>query len=111
MHTVQKSKFQAHVAVVRSVPEVHAVMRELLADKKIAQATHNIMAYRIKIGDTMAADNDDDGEARGKVMPALNTHLDPNQAWVTASSGLLQLLRSINAESTVVVGMPHALLI
>lgn len=41
-------------------------MSALLADRKIAQATHNIMAYRIKIGDTIASDNDDDGEARGK---------------------------------------------
>lgn len=40
-------KFQAHMAVVHSVEEADMVVAELLKDKKIANATHNISCYRI----------------------------------------------------------------
>lgn len=39
--------FQAHLADVHSTEDVERVMQVLLANRKIAGATHNIMAYRI----------------------------------------------------------------
>lgn len=59
----RKSTFVAHVASVDSANQVDQVRRALLANKKIAKATHNIMAYRINLpGDRILQDNDDDGE-------------------------------------------------
>jgi len=60
----RKSTFQAHVAPVSNTAQVKLVMNVLLSDRKIARATHNIMAYRIvddKRGVTIS-DNDEDGE-------------------------------------------------
>jgi putative IMPACT (imprinted ancient) family translation regulator len=66
----RKSSFVAHVAKVQNVHEVKVVVAHLLQNKKIAKATHNILAYRIKLPDgKILQDNDDDGEsaAGGKV--------------------------------------------
>jgi putative IMPACT (imprinted ancient) family translation regulator len=53
----------AHVARVKSVDEVQAVRRKLLQNKKIAKATHNILAYRIQLDSgVVAQDHDEDGE-------------------------------------------------
>ncbi|GJP39188.1 hypothetical protein CLOM_g23578 [Closterium sp. NIES-68] len=64
--TEKRSTFQAHLAPVKSPADVAAVMDVLLANRKIAGATHNIMAYRIVTpgagGSTVIQDNDDDGE-------------------------------------------------
>ncbi|KAF7726601.1 hypothetical protein EC973_008565 [Apophysomyces ossiformis] len=67
----RKSIFIAHVAPVHSTSEVKAVMGKLLENKKIARATHNIMAYRISLPDgAILQDNDDDGEtaAGGRLL-------------------------------------------
>ena len=45
--TDRKSKFQAHAAVVHSQEEVDQFVRCLRSQRKIAQATHNIVAFRI----------------------------------------------------------------
>ncbi|KAG2181355.1 hypothetical protein INT43_008938 [Umbelopsis isabellina] len=59
----RKSVFVAHVAPVTSVDQVEVVRRKLLQNKKIAKATHNILAYRIQLDSgTVAQDNDEDGE-------------------------------------------------
>jgi hypothetical protein len=59
----RKSVFVAHVARVNSVDEVQAVRRKLLQNKKIAKATHNILAYRIQLDSgVVAQDHDEDGE-------------------------------------------------
>ncbi|KAJ2747715.1 hypothetical protein GGI19_006324 [Coemansia pectinata] len=65
---MKKSVFVAHVAKVYSGEDVQAVRNELMRDKKIAQATHNILAYRIRLDNgSICQDNDDDGEtAAGK---------------------------------------------
>lgn len=63
--TVKQSTFQAHVARVGSVEEVRAVMGALLRNRRVASATHNIMAYRVagpREG-MLLQDCDDDGEA------------------------------------------------
>eukprot|EP01116_Phalansterium_solitarium_P001687 TRINITY_DN1149_c0_g2_i1.p1 TRINITY_DN1149_c0_g2~~TRINITY_DN1149_c0_g2_i1.p1 ORF type:complete len:348 (-),score=69.43 TRINITY_DN1149_c0_g2_i1:299-1207(-) len=65
--TDRKSKFQAHLARVQSLEEIDIVMGELLSNKKIREATHNISAYRIRQtkddGSVVMLENrDDDGE-------------------------------------------------
>ncbi|GLI69689.1 hypothetical protein VaNZ11_014377 [Volvox africanus] len=75
----KKSTFQAHVAPVRSFEEVAAVMDALLSVSKIRDATHNIMAYRIRsegaggCGGSFLQDYDDDGEnaAGGRLLHLL----------------------------------------
>lgn len=62
----RKSVFVAHVAKVHSVAEVERVQAQLMRIGKVARATHNIMAYRLKCirngVEVLVADNDDDGE-------------------------------------------------
>ncbi|ORY07581.1 UPF0029-domain-containing protein [Basidiobolus meristosporus CBS 931.73] len=83
----RKSVFVAHVATVRSVEEVKAVMQTLLQDKKVARATHNMSAYRIvQEGDIMLQDNDDDGEtAAGRRLLHLMQILDVKNVFVVVS--------------------------
>ncbi|KAG0559273.1 hypothetical protein M758_10G090900 [Ceratodon purpureus] len=84
--TEKRSTFQAHLAPAKSADDVEAVMDALLRNRKIAAATHNIMAYRISmpIKNTVLQDNDDDGE--------------------TAAGGrLLHLLQIVNALNVIVV--------
>ncbi len=63
---VKRSTFQAHVAPVSSPAGARAVVDALLTNKRVAAATHNIMAYRIldPVSGALAADCDDDGEAQ-----------------------------------------------
>ena len=60
----RKSSFQSHFCVVSCMDDVHAFRSELLLDKKIARATHNIFAFRFSCPKTGVVyhDNDDDGE-------------------------------------------------
>ena len=73
--TERKSTFQAHIATVKDVDEVKKVMSSLMSNRKIANATHNISAYRIngsKEG-IFIQDCDDDGEnaAGGRLLHLL----------------------------------------
>ncbi|CAG8508349.1 2852_t:CDS:2 [Diversispora eburnea] len=43
----QRSVFVAHLAPVNNISEVNLVRETLMLNKKVAKATHNIMAYRI----------------------------------------------------------------
>jgi hypothetical protein len=60
----QKSVFQAHLAKITSMIELDNFRQVLLSDKKIASATHNILAYRLTDHQTQVhhSDYDDDGE-------------------------------------------------
>eukprot|EP01127_Copromyxa_protea_P010244 TRINITY_DN2483_c2_g1_i1.p1 TRINITY_DN2483_c2_g1~~TRINITY_DN2483_c2_g1_i1.p1 ORF type:complete len:355 (-),score=84.30 TRINITY_DN2483_c2_g1_i1:229-1293(-) len=62
--TDRKSKFQAFIAKVESVEDTEQVLRQLLSNKKIANATHNMVAYRIadKSSQKYIEFRDDDGE-------------------------------------------------
>lgn len=64
--TDRRSTFQGHTAYILSVEEVPLVLEELYKNKKIANATHNIYAYRIYNEDTKCCiqDYNDDGEAQ-----------------------------------------------
>lgn len=61
----RKSVFQAHVCEVKSKQEVDTVHNYLYSSsKKIAEATHNIIAYRItQDNGSVNHDFDDDGES------------------------------------------------
>ncbi|KAH7432505.1 hypothetical protein KP509_07G025700 [Ceratopteris richardii] len=84
--TEKRSTFQAHLASVKSADQVQTVMEALLRNRKIAGATHNIMAYRIHVSDkgTVLQDYDDDGES-------------------AAGGRLLHLLQIVDAIDVVVV--------
>lgn len=66
----RKSVFQAHCAFVYSKKQVEQVVSSLLENSKVANATHNMIAYRLRSADTrnaLVSDCDDDGEkAAGK---------------------------------------------
>lgn len=72
----RKSVFQAHLARVSCIEQVNCVHRQLLSDKKIAAATHNIVAYRFRdeVRGVLVSDNDDDGEtsAGGRLAELLS---------------------------------------
>ena len=72
----RKSVFQGHTAIVKSLDEVKLVISKLYENKKIAQATHNIYAYRIYCDDkqTWLSDCEDDGEdaAGGRLLHLLD---------------------------------------
>ncbi|KAF0408188.1 UPF0029-domain-containing protein [Gigaspora margarita] len=81
----KKSVFMAHLASVHNVQEVQIVRNTLLSNKKIAKATHNIMAYRIvQDNGVILQDNDDDGET-------------------AAGSRLLHLLQILDAKNVIVI--------
>ncbi|XP_072169770.1 protein IMPACT-A-like [Diadema setosum] len=74
--TDKRSTFQAHLAFpVVEVKQVKYLLQKLCENKKIANATHNIMAYRIykEDRDSFIQDCDDDGEtaAGGRLMHLL----------------------------------------
>ncbi|EME81651.1 uncharacterized protein MYCFIDRAFT_32495 [Pseudocercospora fijiensis CIRAD86] len=73
--TEKKSVFVARAAPVISVDEAKAYLAHLLAtDKKVAKATHNITAWRIRgQGGVQYQDSDDDGEtaAGGRLLHLL----------------------------------------
>ncbi len=72
--TDRRSTFQAHVARVTSLAEVRGMRAALLADGKIARATHNIVAYRLELAPgQFLQDCDDDGEtaAGGRLLHLL----------------------------------------
>ena len=82
----RRSVFQAHACLVSSVEEVKEFVNLLKNNKKIATATHNIVAYRLSGGPhgSCVQDCDDDGE----------TH---------AGGRLLHLLQILDVKDVVVV--------
>ena len=84
--TVKKSSFQGHVAIVHTLQEVKAVLRKLKENRKVSQATHNIVAYRLSgINETsFIQDYADDGE-------------------VNAGGRLLHLLQIMDVKNIVVI--------
>ena len=84
--TDRKSTFQAHVAHVKTIAQVKQVMEELSQNRKIGNASHNVMAYRIFCEDrkSFLQDCNDDGEAM-------------------AGGRLLHLLQIVQARNVIVV--------
>ncbi|CAB9501008.1 Protein IMPACT [Seminavis robusta] len=81
--------FIAHVASVESMAHVEWVLAELLFnDKKVAKASHNMMAYRFVEASTgcEVSDNDDDGEkGSGAKLAALLDLSNANNVIVVVS--------------------------
>lgn len=83
----RKSVFQGHFAHVETANDVKAVISKLMENRKFANATHNMYAYRIKQagdGKMFLQDCDDDGE----------TH---------AGSRMLHLLEILECQNVLVV--------
>lgn len=59
----KKSKFIAHLAIVNSEKEVELVKEHILKDNKVANATHNMYAYRIESEIGLNEYENDDGES------------------------------------------------
>ncbi|XP_042299349.1 protein IMPACT-like isoform X3 [Sceloporus undulatus] len=86
--TDRRSTFQGHLAPVVSPKQVKNVLAELYKNKKIANATHNIYAYRIYCEDkqTFLQDCEDDGEtAAGGRLLHLMQILDVHNVLVVVS--------------------------
>jgi hypothetical protein len=61
--TDRKSGFQAYLGMISKPDDISFMLSKLAENKKVAQATHRIMAYRISVAFSMIAqDFDDDGE-------------------------------------------------
>ena len=60
----RKSMFQAHIARISCLEDVNHGVNQLKENRKIAKATHNIVAYRLSPGNgsKLYEDSDDDGE-------------------------------------------------
>ena len=84
--TLKKSTFQGHSAVVHTLAEIKAVLKKLKQNKKVSQASHNIVAYRlVGVNETsFIQDYADDGE-------------------VNAGGRLLHLLQIMDVKNVVVV--------
>lgn len=82
----RKSSFQGHAARVYSPADVKLVLKKLLDNKKIENATHNTYAYRITNDEKKISfqDCDDDGEHQ-------------------AGGRLLHLLHNVNVTNIIVV--------
>ncbi|ORX75303.1 UPF0029-domain-containing protein [Anaeromyces robustus] len=83
----RKSVFIAHIASIQYVTQVGMVVRELLKNKKIAKATHNMFAYRIEEeGGVINEGNDDDGEhGAGITLEGLLEVIDARNVFVMVS--------------------------
>lgn len=63
VHVERRSRFIAHAARVTTRSQVDWVVRSLRYDSKLQTATHNIVAYRLRLHDGSLLENrDDDGE-------------------------------------------------
>jgi len=84
----RKSVFQGHAVSVKSADEVQRVLAKLYQNKKVAQASHNIYAYRIfsEEKQTWLQDCEDDGEdaAGGRLLHLLEI-LDTKNTLVVVS--------------------------
>lgn len=84
----RKSHFQPHLAAVHSQAQVGQVLRKLYENKKIANATHNMYAYRfLPEGSAhVTQDCEDDGEdhAGGRMLHLLQI-LDVNNVMVVVT--------------------------
>ncbi|CAL1160890.1 unnamed protein product [Cladocopium goreaui] len=84
----RKSLFQAHLAKVHNMKEVEWVRDQLLADKRVKGATHNVVAYRFRQRrpNLLIEESDDDGEAgAGKRLLELLINRNDNGVLVMVS--------------------------
>lgn len=84
--SLKKSTFQGHAAIVYTVDDVKRVLKKLQENRKVSQATHNIVAYRLSgvAEGSFVQDYADDGE-------------------INAGSRVLHLLQIMDVKNVVVV--------
>ncbi|XP_063980861.1 protein IMPACT-A-like [Diachasmimorpha longicaudata] len=84
----RKSFFQGHTARVTSVAQIKLVLKKLMENRKVEQATHNMYAYRLQQEKTTnyLQDCEDDGEnqAGGRLLHLLQI-LDAKDVLVVVS--------------------------
>lgn len=83
----RKSVFIAHLAPIKYTVQIGMVLKSLLANKKIAKATHNMYAYRIQEQNGVINEgNDEDGEhGAGIILTNLLEVLDAKNVLVVVS--------------------------
>ena len=94
--TIQKSTFLAHAAPCTSRPEALSHIATLISSsKKLASATHNITAYRIRLRQQAAVSSG--------ALPASYIQDSNDDGETAAGSRLLHLLQVMGCEDVVVV--------
>ncbi|KAG8225827.1 hypothetical protein J437_LFUL005634 [Ladona fulva] len=86
--TDRKSVFQGHSATIVTVGQVRSVLAKIKENRKIANAKHNIYAYRIyeKDKNSFIQDCDDDGEREaGKILMLLLETVDARNVIVVVT--------------------------
>ncbi|POV97785.1 hypothetical protein PSTT_14849 [Puccinia striiformis] len=82
----RKSVFIGHSISLNDPKDVPRILQHLLSDKKIAKASHNMIAWRCETNGFLHQDNDDDGEsAAGSRMQHLLNILDVKNVFVCVS--------------------------
>ncbi|KAH9821092.1 ribosomal protein S5 domain 2-type protein [Melampsora americana] len=82
----RKSTFVGHATSLKDPAQVKAIMNQILSDKKVARATHNMYAWRCELNGHLHQDNDDDGEsAAGSRMQHLLNIMDVKNVLVCVS--------------------------
>ncbi|EFP86362.1 eIF2 kinase Gcn2p negative regulator [Puccinia graminis f. sp. tritici] len=82
----RKSVFIGHAVALDNPKDVPRILQYLLKDKKIAKASHNMIAWRCLTNGSLHQDNDDDGEsAAGSRMQHLLNILDVKNVFVCVS--------------------------
>ncbi|EGG05323.1 uncharacterized protein MELLADRAFT_78084 [Melampsora larici-populina 98AG31] len=82
----RKSIFVGHSTFLKDPRQVKAIMNQILSDKKVARATHNMYAWKCEINGHLHQDNDDDGEsAAGSRMQHLLNIMDVQNVLVCVS--------------------------
>lgn len=63
--TIKKSKFQSHLCKINNMEDINNFKTELMKNRKIRKATHNILVYRFINPNTNKIEigSDDDGES------------------------------------------------
>ncbi|MBW0494159.1 hypothetical protein O181_033874 [Austropuccinia psidii MF-1] len=82
----RKSIFIGHAVILNNPKDVPKILNQLLSDKKISRASHNIVAWRCEFNGCLHQDNDDDGEtAAGSRMQHLLHLLNVQNVFVCVS--------------------------
>ncbi|KAG0145191.1 hypothetical protein CROQUDRAFT_658984 [Cronartium quercuum f. sp. fusiforme G11] len=82
----RKSVFVGHATSLNDPHLVPSIMDQILSDKKVARAAHNMYAWRCELNGHLHQDNDDDGEsAAGSRMQHLLNILDVKNVFVCVS--------------------------
>ena len=60
--THMKTSYQGHVTAIKSQDDIVPALHAIYADSRVARASHNSYAYRLKMGDQVIEHYEDDGD-------------------------------------------------